>query len=58
MLYFNTLLQEGLTLLKEHAKEARETLESSVNQNFDTPDRTGIQGINFEKLKQNSQVHR
>jgi len=40
----NFFWQEGINLLKEHAKEAKETLESSVNQNIDTTDSSATQG--------------
>ena len=35
---------EGVNLLKEHAIEARDTLESSINQNFETPEKTMMLG--------------
>jgi hypothetical protein len=37
---------EGLNLLKEHAMEAKDTLESSLNQNFQTPEKSRLQGWN------------
>jgi hypothetical protein len=35
---------EGLNVLKEHAKEAKDTLESSLNQNLETPEKSRMHG--------------
>jgi hypothetical protein len=35
---------EGVNVLKEHAKEARDTLESSLNQNLETPEKSMLHG--------------
>jgi len=43
-----------VNLLKEHAKEARDNLESSLNQNFETPEKTNMQGKSIQHLLDNS----
>ena len=35
---------EGLNVLKEHAKEAKDTLETSLNQNLETPEKSRMHG--------------